>query len=196
MRLIDAIRQFFWTGSGTSEPGPRVADLVRQEKALLEEVLAGAAYELHDEDVGLCRVVTERFTLAFGWYWRERWITAAIRLHHPPKLPFELDFDFEYEARNWLEATGLPAAEPPAGPRSVAQVRDALEIVRRVVVEILSDDRTLRETLFYMEGVLEGYNDRARVPEDLPPDPVIVWTEQRLCESGRRVTISRAGEGR
>lgn len=144
----------------------------------------------------LCRVVTERFTLTFGWWWRERWITATIRLHRPPPLPFEVDFEIDYEVRNWLQAIGQPAAAPRAGPRSASMIRDELGIVRQVVTRILSDERILREALFYIEGNLEGYNDVAVVPEDLPPDPVIVWNEQRLRYAGRPLRISQAGEGR
>ena len=39
MGLIDAIRRFFWSGSGTNEPGPRVAELVREERVALERAL-------------------------------------------------------------------------------------------------------------------------------------------------------------
>jgi hypothetical protein len=190
MGLIGTIARFFWTGSGTAEPGTRVAELVRGELALLEEALAGAAYELHDDDVGSCRVVTDRFTVRFGWWWRERWITAAIELHQaPPGLPFEPHL--EYEASQWLEAIGISQSTPRAGPRSAEPVRHEIGIVRQVVTRILSSERAVREALFYREGAMEGYNDVAVPLEDLPPGPVIDWTRRCLLESGRQTRDPR-----
>jgi hypothetical protein len=196
MGLTDAIRRFFWTGSGTAEPGPRVATLVREEQALLEQALDGAAYELHDDDVGTCRVVTEWFTLVFGWWWRERWIMVDLLFHPPPDVPFEFDFDIPYGARELLSAIGMPAPPPQPGPKSVALIRDEIALARKAIAQFARDERKLKEAFCYLAGHQQGYNDRVVSFETLPPDPVIVWTEDKLRRRGRPVDRPRAGEGR
>ncbi len=185
MGLIDAIRRFFWSGSGTNEPGPRVAELVREERVALERALGDIAYQLHDDDVGTCRVVTDQFTLRFGWWWRERWITAGIVLHHPPEVPFWFDFEVDHEVRAWLKALGVGTPSPRADFRSAALVRDEIELVRLLLARIRSNGQAVREAVFYLAGEMEGYNDVDVVLEDLPPGPVIDWTRRRLLESGR-----------
>jgi hypothetical protein len=195
MGLTDAIRRFFRADSGTAEPGSRIAELVREERALLEQALAGANYELHDEDVDRCRIVTDRLTITFGWWWRERWITAAIRLNRPQEVPLEFDFGIEYETRAWLEAAGMPTIPPRSGVRSASLVRDEMEFLGQAVA-LLSDDRKAREAIFYMDGNGQGYTDRVLVRDELPPDPVIVWVEETLRRRGRTVSMPRAGEGR
>jgi hypothetical protein len=191
MGLIESVRRLFWAGSGTAEPGPRVAALVREEKALLEQVLAGAAYELHDEDVDRCKVVTDRYTIVFGWWWRERWIT-----NRPLDVPLEFDFGSELETRTWLEAAGVSTVPPRSDFRTASLVRDELEVLDEAIAHVLSDDKRVREAIFYIDGSQQGYTDRVVVVEELPPDPVIVWTEEKLRRRRSPVTGPRAGEGR
>lgn len=196
MGLIESVRRLFRAGSGTAERGPSVAALVREEQALLEQVLAGADYELHDEGFDRCKVVTNRYTIVFGWWWRERWITASVRLNRPLDVPLEFNFDIELETRTWLEAAGVSSVPPRSDFRTASLVRDELELLDQAIAHVLSDDERVREAIFYIDGHQQGYTDRVVVPEQLPPDPVIVWTEEKLRRRGSPVTRPRAGEGR
>ena len=155
-------------------PPQRMAELLRQEQPLLERAIQGEAYEVIDEAEGLCRVVTDRYTVTFGWMWRERWIDAEIEPHdvsHP------LDPYAKYSARSWLEAHGFPTLPRRSGSMSSLLLRDELESVGEVVARILSDERTLRQALFYLAGQMAGYNDRVVVPEQQPPEPIRLWAQ-------------------
>lgn len=156
----------------------RVADLVRQDQALLERAIAGAPYELLDLHDYQCRVVTRDFTVTFTWEWRDRQIVAGVGVHESRGHPLDPHLDFG--PREWLRAQGLPTLPHRSGPMSSSLVLDELESVRQVVAHILCDDRKIREALFYLEGHIAGYNDRVLVPEEAPPLLVTKWTEERL----------------
>ena len=121
---------------------------------------------------------------------------ADLLFHPPPDVPFEFDFDVPYGARELLRAIGMPAPLPQAGPRSVALVRDEIALARQVITQLVPDERKLKEAFFYLAGHQQGYNDRVVSFETLPPDPVLVWTEEKLRQRGRPVSMPRAGEGR
>jgi hypothetical protein len=179
MGLIAAIKRFFQDRiPHDMEPFPRVAELVRQDRALLQRAIAGAPYELLDVHDFQCRVVTDTFTVTLTWDYRDRWIDAQVELRDVRDHP--LDPHPEYSARAWLEAQGLPKLPRRSGHKSSILVRDELESVHQVVTQILSDERKAREALFYLHGNMLGYNDRVLVPEEAPPQLVTNWTEERL----------------
>lgn len=161
----------------------RIADLVGQDRALLERAIAGAPYELVDVTDYQCRVVTEAFTVTFTWDYRGEWMTANICLHASRNHP--LDPHLEFPAEFWLGAQGLPARPRRPGPKSSIRIRDELELVRQVVTQIFADERKVREALFYLDGRMAGYNDRVLVPEEAPPPLVTRWTEERLRRRAR-----------
>lgn len=175
MGLISVVKRYF-DGGGSIASG-RMAALVLQERALLEQAIGGVPYELVDEDDDLCRVITDRFTVIFSWDWRDRWIDASVRLSEAPSPP--LDHHPEHSARAWLEAQGLPALSRRSGPKSPALLRDELESLRHLVTLILSDERKTKEALSYLDGRSRGYTDRVVVPEEAPPQLVTDWVEQR-----------------
>ena len=157
---------------------PRMADLVRQERSLLENAISGAAYEIRDESRDACSVVTANFTISFVWMWRERWINAEVEVHDVGDYPFHPIASCS--ARDWLEARGLPTLPRRSGKMSTDLLRDELASVAEVVSNILSDERALREAVFYRSGLIQGYNDRVVVPEDAPPANIQRWAEARF----------------
>ena len=157
---------------------PRMADLVRQERPLLESAIGRVPYELHDESKEACSVATKKFTVSFVWMWRERWIDAEIEVHDVAGYPFHPYA--RCSARDWLEARGLPTLPRKSGKMSLLLLRDELASVAEVVANILPDERALREALFYRSGLIQGYNDRVVVPEDAPPANIQRWAEARF----------------
>jgi hypothetical protein len=164
----------------------RLADIVGRDRALLERAIAGRAYELVDVHDYQCRVVTEAFTVILTWDYRGEWTSAHIGVHESRNHP--LDPHLEYSAEAWLEAQGLPAPPRRPGPKSSIRLRDELELVHRVVTQILSDGRKVREALFYLDAHCKGYTDRVVVPEEAPPRPVTRWTDERLRGRGQGTT--------
>jgi hypothetical protein len=188
MEMIAAMKRLFqdlvanWTGPFLSrDPEIRVAELVRQDLALLERAIAGVPYELFDEQDYQCRVVTRDFTLTLTWEWRDQQIDSGVRVHEMRDHPLDLLYPhLDFRAREWLRAQGLPTLPHRSGPISSTLIRDELESVRRVVTQILPDNRKVREALFYLRGRSAGYNDKALGPEEAPPPLVTNWTEERL----------------
>lgn len=155
-----------------------MVDLVRQERSLLEAAIGEGAYELRDESKEACSVETEKFTVSFVWMWRERWIDAEIEVHDVAGYPFKPYA--RCSAREWLEARGFPTLTRRSGKMSLDLLRDELVSVAEVVTNIFSDQRALREALFYRSGLIQGYNDRVVVPEDAPPANIQTWAEARF----------------
>lgn len=159
---------------------PRMADLVRQERSVLENAIGGVAYDLGDERKDSCSVATKKFNVSFVWMWRERWINAEVEMHDVGDYPFQPNT--RCSAREWLEARGLPTLPRRSGKMSVDLLRDELASVAEVVTNVLSDQRALREAIFYRSGLIRGYNDRVVVPEDAPPANIQKWAEARFRE--------------
>jgi hypothetical protein len=188
MGLMAALKRFHqiladgWLGPHlTRDLVVRVAELVRQDPVMLERAVAGASYQLIDIHDYQCRVVTSAFTVTFTWEWRDQQLVSGVRVHESHNHPLDLLYPhLDYPPREWLRAQGLPTLPHRSGPISSTLVRDELESVGAVVAQILSDDRKVREALFYLRGDMAGYNDRVLVPEEAPPKFVADWTEERL----------------
>jgi hypothetical protein len=152
--------------------------LVRQERSLVEGAIGGVPYDLCDDGEELCRVVTSEFTVSFVWMWRERWINADIEVHDVADHP--LDPHAKYSARQWLEARALPTLPRKSGEMSSVLLRDEIFEVGEVVAHVLSNEKSLREALFYRDGLNHGYTDRVPVPEEAPPANIQRWAETRF----------------
>jgi hypothetical protein len=153
-------------------------DLVREDRSLLEQAIGGVPYELQDDSKDMCRVATEKFTVSFVWMRRERWIDGEIEVHDVADHP--LDPHRKYSARQWLEARGLPTLARKSGKMGSLLLRDELVEVGEALASILSHERVLRQTLFYLSGQTSGYTDRVLVPEQAPPANIQRWAETRF----------------
>ena len=128
----------------------RMIALVRQERALLEQALGNLPYELVDVDTTQCLVVTDTFTVAISWWWREQWIASEIRIHEPYDHPLADRLILEHATRAFLNAQGLPAPPPATGPKTAAMLRDELALLHQAVGQILCDQSALGEAFFYL----------------------------------------------
>jgi hypothetical protein len=151
----------------------RMADLIRNETALLENAIGHADYQLLDDDEDSCKVVTKAFTITFVWMAREKMFSSWIKVHAPPH---HAD-DAETHTGAWFEAAGLAAPKSGAGVRSSYMLCKEVEVVGQAIKHVIVQEAVLGEALYFLAGRNRGYWDRVVVPEEAPPEALIAWME-------------------
>jgi hypothetical protein len=135
--------------------GPRLADIVRQQSLLLEDLLAGAAFEIVDEDPEVCTLRTSWVEVVLAYDWRDQWVTALLK---PLTVPD--DMTDSYPDHLWLKFCGIETGEHRKSALDERQVIDAFNLIRPIV-ELFKGDRAARDALWFVRGYSHAYTDWA-----------------------------------
>jgi|GEM_PF-4660206 len=138
-----------------------VAALLERERALLDEIFGAGAYRIEPSRPEHAAVHCAILDVHFGFE-RDGEIGALIKLRDPPD-----GTPGDAEAWLWAKFLGVES-EPKARDRHGRvraapedQLRSELETLGRLMREVFSKPRTLREAACRVEGYTKAYNDRA-----------------------------------
>ncbi|HUE78655.1 MAG TPA: hypothetical protein VMN38_03395 [Sphingomicrobium sp.] len=140
---------------------PSMTSLLEGQRALLDNAFGVGAYQVESSDPEQAIVRSTLLDASFGCE-RDGQIGALIILRDPPA-------DTCGDAETWLWAKFLGVETPLASRDKFGRVRAApeeqlrteIEMIGRLMKEIFSDPRRLRDAAFYVHGYTRAYNDRA-----------------------------------
>lgn len=127
--------------------------LVEADRARLVEILGATPFTIAETGNHGCQVATDRFTIQFTWHADEELLDSAFALHAVPThaVPFSDRLHTWMVLKSRGEGWPVPQRRAPVQ----AQLATELERVGRAVA-VLRDETTLRETLLWDAGYLDG----------------------------------------
>jgi hypothetical protein len=130
-----------------------LAALLEADRARLAELLGPAPLTIDGAEDGGCCISTGRFTVHFRWHAGEELLDSAFALHQMPAHAVP----FSDRVHTWmvLRSRGEDWPAPQRGAAMQAQLTAEVERVGRAA-QVLCDDATLRETLLWDAGYLDG----------------------------------------
>ncbi len=134
-------------------PDPRLADLVRRQIPLLDDLFGVGGYEVVDTSAEACELQASWVDIALSYDWRDQWVGAMLKpLLVPP------DIADTYPDYSWLKFCGIEAGELRKGALDQQQVSEALTLIRPIV-ELFRDEQRARDALWFVRGYSEAYTD-------------------------------------
>lgn len=133
----------------------RLADLVRRQSVLLDEVFGPDTYEIADTTREACDLKTSWVEVSLSYDWRDRWVDAALK---PLTVP--ADVADVCDDHVLLKFCGVEVGERRKSAMDDQQVVDALVLIRPIV-ELFKDNRSARDALWFVRGYSEAYTDWA-----------------------------------
>lgn len=130
-----------------------LTSLLEAEQPQLERTLRTASFKIERVDDDHCRAVTDPLTIHF-YRTAESVIHSSIELSSVPAHALQ----FTSHLHTWLvlKSRGEEWPETEQGSLPSDQLRNELQRLARAI-PIIGDDTTLRETLLWERGYMDGY---------------------------------------
>lgn len=134
-------------------PCPRLADLVRHQSSLLDDLFGVDGYEIADTSAETCELQAGWVEVALSFDRRDLWVGAMLK-----PLLVSADISDTYSDYLWLKFCGIEAGTPRKGELDQQQVSEALSLIQPII-ELFKDERRARDALWFVRGYGEAYTD-------------------------------------
>jgi hypothetical protein len=134
---------------------PRLADVVRRQSSLLDEIFGEDAYAIVDAGLRACELRTGWVEVALAYDSRDQWVSAQLK---PLTVPDDLS-DY-YPDHSWLMFCGIEVGASRKSAMDDQQVTDALSLIRPIV-QLFKDSGLARDALWFVRGYSHAYTEWA-----------------------------------
>lgn len=127
--------------------GQRIAEQLRNEQPLLDELFGHGGYAIEAVDDHRCLLRSGWLEIAFAYDPRDRWMVSTVE---PLTLPESLRD--QIPSHLWPPFAGRPASFRGKGPLDAERVRAELRTIEEIVRAELAAPGTLRDWAFFTWG--------------------------------------------
>ena len=137
-----------------------LAEIVRRQSALLDDLFGKDAYAIDETDPEECRVRTSWVEVQLICNWRDQCIDVALE---PLKAPLEIRES--HSAWLWFRFLDMDVASSHNCALDDHQVISELRRIRPILA-LLRDERRTTEALWFLRGYNSAYTDWSTVNRD------------------------------